>query len=239
MWLIIQIDIRLSLSLMLETHTLNLQQIIRMIDADFILKASTITNLADARYFASYGIKMMGFCFDPQSPDFMNPFKVKEISGWIAGPKLVGEFNNLSVEAINETIESQELHYAQVKLENITAQYANISSAPLIIETTITAETSIESTNDLLNKIYRENDFILLNLKSLSENELTINSLVKNICSRYPTLLDYTFSAKNVSAIINQLKPAGICLHGSHEEKIGTKSFEALDALMSAIQEEF
>jgi hypothetical protein len=27
-------------------------------------------------------------------------------------------------------------------------------------------------------------------------------------------------------------------LHGSHEEKIGTKSFEALDALMSAIQEE-
>jgi phosphoribosylanthranilate isomerase len=213
-----------------------------MIDADFILKASTITNLADARYFASYGIKMMGFCFDPQSADFINPFKVKEISGWIEGPKLVGEFNHLSIESIKETIESQGLHYAQVKLENINAQYANINSVPLIIETTITAETSIESTNDLLNKIYRDNDFILLNLKSLSENELkeqSKNTFIKNICSRYPTLIDYTFSAENVSAIINQYKPAGICLHGSHEDKIGTKSFEALDALMSAIQEEF
>jgi len=213
-----------------------------MIAANFILKASSITNLSDARYFASYGIKMMGFSFDPQSPNFMNPFKVKEISGWIEGPKLVGEFANLSVEAINETIESQELHYAQVKLENITAQYANIHSVPLIIETTITAETSAEDTNNLLQKIYRNNDFVLLNLKSLSEDELKVqskNTFIKYTCSRYPTIVDFNFSAENFSAIINQYNPIGICLHGSHEDKIGTKSFEALDALMSAIQEEF
>ncbi len=213
-----------------------------MTDADFILKASGITNLSDARYFASYGIKMIGFCFDPQSPDFMNPFKVKEISGWIEGPKLVGEFANLSVAAINETIESQALHYAQVRLENITAQYADINSVPLIIETIITAETNIDDTNELLKKIYRDSDFILLNLKSLSEDELKNkfkNNFIKDICNRYPTLIDYTFSAENFSAIISQYNPAGICLHGSHEDKTGAKSFETLDALMSAIQEEF
>jgi phosphoribosylanthranilate isomerase len=213
-----------------------------MIDADFILKASTITNLADARYFASYGIKMLGFCFDPQSSDFMNPFKVKEISGWIEGPQLVGEFANISVAAINETVESQGLHYAQVKLHDITPQHAEINSVPLILEANITLADDLSQTDILLQKIFRADDYVLLNINSLTIQEVSrpeIDAFIKTICNRYPTLIDYTFSAENVSAIINQYKPVGICLHGSHEDKIGTKSFEALDALMGAIQEEF
>lgn len=210
-----------------------------MIDADFILKASSITNLSDARYFASYGINMIGFCFDPQSADFINPFKVKEISGWIEGPKIVGEFKNLSVEAINETIVSQNLHYAQINLAEISPEHTAINSVPLIIEITVVAETNFNEVAIQLEKIFRNGDLMLLNLTALSSlHEAVLNNFVKNICSRYPTLLDYNFSSENVSAIVQQFNPSGICLHGSHEEKIGTKSFEALDALMSAIQEE-
>ncbi len=210
-----------------------------MIDADFILKASSITNLSDARYFASYGINMIGFCFDPQSTDFMNPFKVKEISGWIEGPKIVGEFRNLSVEAINETIISQDLHYAQINLADISPEHAAINSVPLILEIGVVAETNFNEVAIQLEKKFRNEHFVLLNLTALSSlHETALNNFVKNICSRYPTLLDYNFSSENVSAIVQQFNPAGICLHGSHEEKTGTKSFEALDALMSAIQEE-
>lgn len=210
-----------------------------MIDADFILKASSITNLSDARYFASYGINMIGFCFDPQSTDFINPFKVKEISGWIEGPKIVGEFKNISVEAINETIISQNLHYAQINLAEISPEHTAINSVPLIIEITVVAETNFNEVAIQLEKIFRNGDLVLLNLTALSSlHEAVLNNFVENICSRYPTLLDYNFSSENVSAIVQQFNPAGICLHGSHEEKIGTKSFEALDALMSAIQEE-
>lgn len=210
-----------------------------MISADFLLKASSITNLSDARYFASYGINMIGFCFDPQSADFMNPFKVKEISGWIEGPKIVGEFKNLSVEAINETIISQNLHYAQINLADISPEHAPINSVPLIVEIAVVAETNFNEVAIQLEKKFCNEDFVLLNLTALSSlHETALNNFVKNICSRYPTLLDYNFSSENVSAIVQQFNPTGICLHGSHEEKTGTKSFEALDALMSAIQEE-
>jgi phosphoribosylanthranilate isomerase len=210
-----------------------------MINAEFILKASSITNLSDARYFASYGINMIGFCFDPQSANFMNPFRVKEITGWIEGPKIVGEFKNLSVEAINETIISQNLHYAQINLADISPEHATINSVPLIIEVSIVAETNFEKDTIQLEKIFRNNDLVLLNLTRITTlNENTLNDFVKNICSRCPTLIDYNFSSDNISSMVQQFNPAGICLHGSHEEKIGTKSFEALDALMSAIQEE-
>jgi len=210
-----------------------------MINADFILKASSITNLSDARYFSSYGINMIGFCFDPQSANFMNPFKVKEISGWIEGPKIVGEFKNLSVEAINETIISQNLYYAQINLADISPEHATINSVPLIVEIAVVVETNFNEVAIQLEKIFRNGDLVLLNLTALSPlNENTLNDFVKNICRRYPTLLDYNFSSKNISSMVQQFNPAGICLHGSHEEKIGTKSFEALDALMSAIQEE-
>ena len=210
-----------------------------MINAEFILKASSITNLSDARYFASYGINMIGFCFDPQSANFMNPFRVKEITGWIEGPKIVGEFKNLSVEAINETIISQNLHYAQINLADISPEHATINSVPLIVEIAVVVETNFNEVAIQLEKIFRNGDLVLLNLTALSSlNENTLNDFVKNICRRYPTLLDYNFSSENISSMVQQFNPAGICLHGSHEEKIGTKSFEALDALMSAIQEE-
>jgi phosphoribosylanthranilate isomerase len=210
-----------------------------MINAEFILKASSITNLSDARYFASYGINMIGFCFDPQSANFMNPFRVKEITGWIEGPKIVGEFKNLSVEAINETIISQNLHYAQINLADISPEHATINSVPLIVEIAVVVETNFNKVAIQLEKIFRNGDLVLLNLTALSPlNENTLNDFVKNICRRYPTLLDYNFSSENISSMVQQFNPAGICLHGSHEEKIGTKSFEALDALMSAIQEE-
>lgn len=210
-----------------------------MINTDFILKASSITNLSDARYFASYGINMIGFCFDPQSADFMNPFKAKEISGWIEGPKIVGEFKNLSVEAINETIISQKLHFAQIYLADITPEYTAINSVPFILEITVAAETNFEEVTIQLEKIFSNNDLVLLSLNAVTKlNETKLNTFVKNICNRYPTLLDYNFSSENISAIVHEFKPSGICLHGSHEEKIGTKSFEALDALMSTIQEE-
>ena len=135
-----------------------------MINAEFILEASSITNLSVARYFASYGINMIGFCFDPQSTNFMNPFKVKEITGWIEGPKIVGEFKNLSVEAINETIISQNLHYAQINLADISPEHATINSVPLIVEIAVVAETNFNEVAIQLEKIFRNGDLVLLNL---------------------------------------------------------------------------
>jgi hypothetical protein len=80
----------------------------------FLLKFSSITNLSDARYAAGMWADFVGFCFDPSSPDYIEPSKAKEITGWINGPLIVGEFGQQPLEWINDFIKGIPLHAIQV-----------------------------------------------------------------------------------------------------------------------------
>lgn len=69
--------------------------------------ATRITSLSDARYFAGMGVRYLGICADPASPDHFPASRFREISGWVTGPEFVLEvdsiegdpdFNQLSAE---------------------------------------------------------------------------------------------------------------------------------------------
>lgn len=80
----------------------------------FILKFSSITNLSDARYAAGMWADFIGFCFDPSRPGYLEPAKAKEISGWINGPLLTGEFGNQPIEWIQDFVNVLHLKVIQV-----------------------------------------------------------------------------------------------------------------------------
>jgi len=65
-----------------------------------IIKAGSITNLTDARFFAAVDIDYIGFCFDPLSPDYISPQTALAIKGWIHGPQIVAEFANQDIENV-------------------------------------------------------------------------------------------------------------------------------------------
>ena len=69
-----------------------------------IVKAGSITNLTDARFFAAYDVDFIGFNFDPKSPDYISPQNALAIKGWITGPKIVAEFANQDIENIKNII---------------------------------------------------------------------------------------------------------------------------------------
>ena len=64
------------------------------------VKISNISNLSDARYCAGMGVDLLGFNIDPSSPDSISPENFKEITEWIAGIKLAGEFSQATYEDI-------------------------------------------------------------------------------------------------------------------------------------------
>ena len=37
------------------------------------VKAGSVTHLTDARYFAAWDVEFIGFCFDPESSDYISP----------------------------------------------------------------------------------------------------------------------------------------------------------------------
>jgi len=69
------------------------------------VKAGLVTHLTDARFFASFDINYIGFCFDPKSDAYISPQEALAIKGWITGPKIVAEFSNQDIENIVGIIE--------------------------------------------------------------------------------------------------------------------------------------
>lgn len=68
------------------------------------VKAGDVSNLTDARFFASHEVDMLGFCFDPLSDNYISPTEALAIAGWISGPHIVAECNNQDEENILEII---------------------------------------------------------------------------------------------------------------------------------------
>ena len=78
------------------------------------VKASQITNLTDARYFAAWEVEWLGFNFDKGSENYIQPQVMKAIKEWVEGPKLVGEFSFASAEDIRIAKEMLGLDMVQV-----------------------------------------------------------------------------------------------------------------------------
>ena len=78
------------------------------------VKASSISNLTDARYFAAWHVDWLGFDLTPDGLTILPLPEVKEIKDWIEGPKIVGELAVLDIEQSQQIIDFLSLKYIQV-----------------------------------------------------------------------------------------------------------------------------
>ena len=58
-----------------------------------LIKASRITNLTDARYFAARDAAFLGFILEPGADGYLDPVFMQAMREWVEGPKIIGEFN--------------------------------------------------------------------------------------------------------------------------------------------------
>ena len=75
----------------------------------------SVSSLTVARYAAAMLVDYIGFCFDPQSPDFITVSAAKEIVGWLSGVKFIGEFHNKPVDEVNAIGNELNLDYVLLK----------------------------------------------------------------------------------------------------------------------------
>ncbi len=177
-----------------------------------IVKAGSITNLTDARFFAAFDVNYIGFCFDPQSPNYISPQNALAIKGWITGPQIVAEFANQDIDNINNIIQFFEPDVIEVDSDFVeqiipTAQKFNL---PIIARTL--------KPNVILNEV-------LFYIIPFAEKESLINSNEKYIFD----LSESTETNIDITAI------NAIQLKGSPEQEVGIKSFDAIAELLESI----
>jgi len=175
----------------------------------FLLKFSAVTNLSDARYAAGMWADFIGFCFDPSSPDYLEPNKAKEIAGWINGPLVVGEFGHQPKEWIADFVKAIPLHAIQ-----IPSNYSDVSIQDLGLPILLKTETA-------------ELTPLMAHAKCLvCDSKEVMAALNKS------TELTILYEPKDSSTIEQIDQYAGIALKGQAETAPGTRNHDAWTVML-------
>ncbi|MCB0568434.1 MAG: N-(5'-phosphoribosyl)anthranilate isomerase [Phaeodactylibacter sp.] len=207
------------------------------------VKASSVTNLTDARYFAAWEVAWLGFNFDAGSDRYIQPQLMKAIREWVDGVKAVGEFNMQAPEEIRAAAELLALDAVQVGMfTDLSALDSLGLGVPVIQELVLESVAGLDAAAEQMARGKASVDIFLLNFdkNGMRWSELlpAERERLRLLCREYHILLSIGLAPGEAASLLEEVAPYGISLQGGDEEKVGFKSFDELDDLFEAIEAE-
>lgn len=199
------------------------------------VKAASVANLTDARYFAALGVDYLGFKLEPGHQDSVNPEFVAALREWVQGPELVGEFGGVALDDIVRLSQQLELHVIELGPFGKTRQVAEATGLDILQSLPLGDDLSPEVVQPILDQNADVVRGFVLDFASNSLNWQLLQSRpgwmrwLESTCADFPVLLDIPAPASAVTEILTALNPVGVQLRGGEEEAVGVKSFEDLD----------
>ena len=199
------------------------------------VKISGINNLSDARYCAGMGVDVLGFSFEPDNPDYIDPTKYTAITEWLSGVEFCAEFSQATAEQIQETLQQYpQVAYLQIRnadylpvLQLLRIPIILRLDAALLEDSTALQEIMQKSAADVA-YFFFEDDAELQNTDQID--------MVLHLAEQYPLILGFGLDEKNVLAILENSHIKGIALRGGDEIKPGLKDFDDLADILETIE---
>jgi phosphoribosylanthranilate isomerase len=204
------------------------------------IKASQITNLTDARYFAAKEVEWLSFNFAENTDNYIEPMRARAMFDWVEVPHIIGEFDGFDVEAVNFYAENWGLKAVQI---GGNTEVFDVKSDYILKEIAINSATNLEILRGLLLPLknivaafqlnFELNNFSFSDLKR-GKHPLSINA-ISSLCDEFKIILNIDFQLVELEEIMN-LKPFGLSLKGGEEERVGVKSFDELDEIFDRLE---
>jgi phosphoribosylanthranilate isomerase len=206
------------------------------------IKASQITNLTDARYFAAKEVEWLSFNFAEKTENYIEPMRARAMFDWVEVPHLIGEFGGFDAEGVNFYAESWGLKAVQVG-EN--TEVFDLKSDYILKEIIVEADSTYEELSRQMSALknivavfelnFEKNNVSFSDVKS-GKGPLSINALF-GLCEAFNVILNIDFQLVELEEII-ALNPFGLSLKGGEEERVGVKSFDELDDIFDKLEME-
>lgn len=207
------------------------------------VKASQITNLTDARYFAAKEVEWLSFNFTEGSENYIDPMKAKAMFEWVHGPHIVAEFEDFSAADINFYTEGYQLSHVQIGMNMTVDEVFELTAPSIIKEINVEASSNAEILRGLMRPFatsieafqlnFERNGMDFLSLKN-ADSKLTFGDL-KVLCSEFKIILTIDFQTIMLNELLS-LNLYGLSLQGGEEEKVGVKSFDELDDILEKLE---
>jgi len=199
-----------------------------------LIKASGITSLTDARYFAAREVDFLGFNLEENTEGYLDPMYMKAIREWVEGPQIVGEFTAAPLSYVREAAAFFGLDAVQVP--------AALHGADLTALAGLTVIAALEGGDPEIDRLLQETgphvQYFLIDISKIVEpatGALPDLERWKKRCTTYPVLIHADLTADQWPNLLNALQPAGLNLAGGEEERVGVKSFDEIEAIFEAI----
>jgi phosphoribosylanthranilate isomerase len=197
-----------------------------------LVKVSEVNNLSDARYCAGMGVEMVGFSLDENHPKFIELAKLREISVWISGIKVVGEFTGENIENMNYLAHELNLDYIQLN-HTLNPDLLDALKKP-VIQKLLYYNNEEEIENFL--RIYQSKVEYFLIESDAMDSIGPLLTLMKKWCSSYPIILGIGITTEDIDNILTDINPSGIALKGGTEIKPGLKTFDELSSILEVLE---
>ncbi len=199
-----------------------------------LVKASRITTLTDARYFASKEVNFLGFNLEEGAEGYLDPIYMKAIREWVQGPLIVGEFSSAPAPVIQEAAAFYGLDAVQVSNAHTAKQLEGLT---VLLEIVVRPDWTEAGISTLLAQTAPAMAHYVLNLAEFQINWQKNADFWQQICTEYSILLNIDGSADDIMAAHQVLQPAGLSFTGGDEEQVGVKSFDDLETLFETINQ--
>ena len=200
-------------------------------NASMLIKASRITNLTDARYFAAKEVDFLGFNLEEGTEDYLDPIYMKAIREWVEGPQIVGEFSASSADVVRE--------YASFfGLDAVQVQASSLSGLSKLEGLTVILETGISDGPVALERLFMEaRSFVAYFLVRFPSADALLQDagFWKKCCDSYPVMLEIDASVEQLQKVLEIVAPAGLSFAGGDEERVGVKSFDEIEAVFELL----
>ncbi|WP_303311517.1 hypothetical protein [Hymenobacter sp. BT730] len=195
-----------------------------------------INNLSDARYCAGMGADYLTFLLDPALPNHLAPEAVKELSGWVAGIGLVGEFSTLPVLEINTIARECGLSYILLTRIRSTEELAALELPVLQLMNWVPDMLPEDVDMRFQQMQAHVAGFVLPTIPPQPLNGIQLAHLTEQ-ARTYPIWLAAGFANGKLRELLNTVHPAGIVLEGGNEIKPGLRDFSEMEAVFEELED--
>lgn len=195
-----------------------------------------VNNLSDARYCAGMGVDIIGFNLKLDDPNRVQPETLKEITGWVSGVQLAGEFVRARPDQINEFADEFGLDLIQLNFPYLIDEIEEINR-PVIQKVFINKDTVANELLEMMELYSSVVQAFIIYSDDFTSIDDTNSKLLQSMAKKYPIYIAFGVNKENINETLTSIKPAGIGLHGGHEVRPGYKDFDELQDIFEEIEE--
>ncbi|GAA4386387.1 hypothetical protein [Hymenobacter koreensis] len=196
-----------------------------------------INNLSDARYCAGMGAEYLTFRLDPSLPGAVTPELVQELSSWVAGVHLIGEFDTLPAEQINALASACGLHSVMLHRVRRPEEMAELALPVLTLVKWVPDMLPEDVDNRFRTLAPHVAGFVLSMPPPQPLTDFQMAHLTEQ-ARAYPIWLSPAFASGPLRRLLSTVAPTGLVLEGGDEIRTGVRDFTELEAVFEELEAE-